>query len=1076
MPKKVSDFIEVPTAVVKPGLGVDKRGKSGKEEAYKPDKIQSNSNDALTDDEDNEKFQVLLQHKRLVNSWMKGPGQEYDLNNEKYAEYKNALNKLALDNENVLHRAIQALKEKKSSRNIGAGNIPDTLLTDKALDVIEQVVVDNPTFFTDSARDQIPLFEAPKCEAAIFLRIIKLVVPNSVAGRLNVTSKECRRENEVCPLWDVTEKRRRQCEKGGNVGENVTSFELVDKEERQDAQSSIEDAQSSLGDEQSTLGDEQSSLGDREGIDDTHMYRCLHDEIDAHKVLREDERLRKALRVALRDRERVHSDCLKPLLVAKRFDCGLDGRAQTIPRQSFETFLDLCPSDVFDEAPEKGPTPLQIAVQLFSEQSLDYELLFTTIEALVNRRPKSIFLSTGAGDSARTAYRILKTLKAAKEPENTLWRSRAEELLKRKCIGYREPVPDKKKQMVDVDLQETKRNFLYWDLKAEKRFSLTLMDESVMLDKSYIETVRDLSGMKFETVLEFIRLPYWKPLGTPSGPRDTEERGNRAPDPGSTANPGSVRRDGSEGRKVSQEAELDPYKTLFEWLWEGSPDGKNKVRKIFTVEVDDSGPEPHSNAAIREAMRGRADADGNLPRDFGVEVWKWKKFDICADTVATAVPDAHEVYLYSQGNTAVLRGWACDLALSRLKRLKKLIIEIYPKNANDKADCLAYKKGFKRGIREQCPWLEDDDISYTIPDSSGEDDGSNQNGVGKGRDGKGQISSLSSGATLERKDWVGRLKKFNGFMTNITRSLSPRDKPLVEVALLDDGVKLMGLEGDQTGWSFRGDGIEYFVGPCVHGTEMAGCIREVCPMTTLRICRLDDSKAAGNDKFTIKSCSKALRWAIDNGVEIISMSWSYEWKFESQDENDDKAEFAGLVKEAARKAILFAALPDKEVQLQEVAPVGLSDDVIKIGSATRFGKVTEDNALVHSDFILPGEEIQRPGGPPAKGSSYATAYAAGLAAMVLCCLQAHCELVAEEGEDKRPAKMVRVAKTAKGMRTVFRNLSGDGGSKDGGPPFLQPYHVFGESFLDGKGYRLEKLREISTTMLSPTDLKGFPGV
>ena len=87
-------------------------------------------------------------------------------------------------------------------------------------------------------------------------------------------------------------------------------------------------------------------------------------------------------------------------------------------------------------------------------------------------------------------------------------------------------------------------------------------------------------------------------------------------------------------------------------------------------------------------------------------------------------------------------------------------------------------------------------------------------------------------------------------------NLGLADKLSVKVALLDDGSKLQGLDGKQKGESFRLDNEAFFVGPCSHGTEMARCIRDVCPMAELYIARLDDSRQGENQKFTIESCHK----------------------------------------------------------------------------------------------------------------------------------------------------------------------------------------------------------------------------
>lgn len=178
-----------------------------------------------------------------------------------------------------------------------------------------------------------------------------------------------------------------------------------------------------------------------------------------------------------------------------------------------------------------------------------------------------------------------------------------------------------------------------------RQVCLNLSGESSLLDEKYISTIRDRSGVQFETVLDFIRLPYWK---------DQNQKPQHQ----------SISGGHREGEGVSDGTELsDPYTAIFRWLWDGG------VRKIFTVEVDDDGRDSHTNAAIRQSLRNWNE-DEKSYRDFEVEVWKWKKFDICTESIFNAAPIANEVYLYSSGNTAVLRGWACCSGLSKLTNVR----------------------------------------------------------------------------------------------------------------------------------------------------------------------------------------------------------------------------------------------------------------------------------------------------------------------------------------------------------------------------------------------------------------------
>lgn len=161
----------------------------------------------------------------------------------------------------------------------------------------------------------------------------------------------------------------------------------------------------------------------------------------------------------------------------------------------------------------------------------------------------------------------------------------------------------------------------------------------MILEDGYIDTIKDHAGIRLESVLAFVKLPYWKPDGA-----GLHRPKSRLGVPEITAD------------VDASEIKPDPYVSIFEWL-----KADCGVRKIFTVDVKDDGPEPHTNAAIRRCLRG-----------LNVDVLNWKKFDLCSDTVFVAAPTAREVHLYSRGNTAVLQAWACESGLARLTQASKI--------------------------------------------------------------------------------------------------------------------------------------------------------------------------------------------------------------------------------------------------------------------------------------------------------------------------------------------------------------------------------------------------------------------
>lgn len=312
----------------------------------------------------------------------------------------------------------------------------------------------------------------------------------------------------------------------------------------------------------------------------------------------------------------------------------------------------------------------------------------------------------------------------------------------------------------------------------------------------------------------------------------------------------------------------------------------------------------------------------------------------------------------------------------------------------------------------------------------------------------GPGSTLSS-ARPKREEWIEELKAYKQFITNFGNAAQmegEKPAPKVKVAILDDGARLADLNGVQQGWSFRADSQEYFVGPCKHGTEMAVCVRDICSVAELYIARLDDSQVSEQSQaFTISSCVKALRWALDLGADVISMSWTYEMRHDNKD--PDKTEFEKLVKEAVdgHKAVLFGSLPDlgPNKDASSRSPVGL-DGVIKISSATRGGNVVEDNVHQFSEFLLPGQDIESSRRELVRGSSFATAYAAGLAALILYSFRVLDAFLYDEDDLAR--KALRVAKSPAGMRGIFDRLAPETGREAGGinsniGRFVRPFGV-----------------------------------
>lgn len=172
---------------------------------------------------------------------------------------------------------------------------------------------------------------------------------------------------------------------------------------------------------------------------------------------------------------------------------------------------------------------------------------------------------------------------------------------------------------------------------------------------------------------------------------------------------------------------------------------------------------------------------------------------------------------------------------------------------------------------------------------------------------------------------------------------------------------------------------------------------------------------------------QAINWAKEMGVNIISMSWSFKAKGEDYGV-DEIANFKRTIAEAKADGILlFASLNDMEgVNIDDYYPCGLSD-VFKIGSATKWGDKAS-HSRTGSDFILPGKDISLPDidglMKEVSGSSIATAFAAGLAGLVLYALSTHLN-IEDEVEESLKMDRLKQAKSREGMNTIFNILSGN---------------------------------------------------
>lgn len=100
------------------------------------------------------------------------------------------------------------------------------------------------------------------------------------------------------------------------------------------------------------------------------------------------------------------------------------------------------------------------------------------------------------------------------------------------------------------------------------------------------------------------------------------------------------------------------YAVVFGWL------RKKGVKRILNLSVNDLKDPSHSEETIEDALRGIE----------VIRLWDWQKSDLSSGTIFKAAKNVEEVYLYWNGNEAVLRSWSEPEGLNKLRRLKKVTV------------------------------------------------------------------------------------------------------------------------------------------------------------------------------------------------------------------------------------------------------------------------------------------------------------------------------------------------------------------------------------------------------------------
>lgn len=229
--------------------------------------------------------------------------------------------------------------------------------------------------------------------------------------------------------------------------------------------------------------------------------------------------------------------------------------------------------------------------------------------------------------------------------------------------------------------------------------------------------------------------------------------------------------------------------------------------------------------------------------------------------------------------------------------------------------------------------------------------------------------------------------------------------------------------------------------------------------------------------FKAKHVAAAIAWAIDNEVDVISMSFDWADKQEKLDEQIDLARRKGI--------LLFAAAsndgnlaPESEIYPASKHAVFCVYSRSGLGARSAFNPWSPKHG---KSFMFPGEDVTilDADHKPIKGvqrwsegdierrtgTAYATPIAAGTAAMLL-------DLARQELTELQVLREVeRRLKKVEGMSAVLMAMSGE--PRDGEYYYVRPWMLLGESEPIASKYNVDETRKWHALMKGLQHLDGF---
>lgn len=200
-------------------------------------------------------------------------------------------------------------------------------------------------------------------------------------------------------------------------------------------------------------------------------------------------------------------------------------------------------------------------------------------------------------------------------------------------------------------------------------------------------------------------------------------------------------------------------------------------------------------------------------------------------------------------------------------------------------------------------------------------------------------------------------------------------------------------------------------------------------------------------------------------VHIISMSWTID---PPEDETEWRELDNAIAKAASENILMFCSASDRGARQTATYPSKAAPNkIFTIGAASAWGAADPRvGSLNNIDLTFPGDKVGLPAAAApgdvsaikeASGSSVATALGAGLAALILYCVQVRYAIAQEpDAKNKTRADFERLRK----HENMLRAIKDIGTTEKSSYKFVEVWELFGKKVAEKERVRQDKWIEL----------------